>query len=96
MKTSKWTRLTAVAILWLSTSANGADTIKIAYIGALSGTTALLGEEILKEFRASADMVNERGGISTGQQLEVLPFDNNGNVQDALIAFKHVVDQNIC
>jgi branched-chain amino acid transport system substrate-binding protein len=36
-----------------------------------------------------------RDGAKTGRKIEVVPFDNKGTVQDALIVFQQARDQNI-
>lgn len=71
------------------------ETIKIAFVSAFSGPTALLSEEIMKDFRAAADIVNSRTGPSSGRPIEILAFDNNANVQDSLIALKRAIDEGI-
>ena len=83
------------ALLLLLVPAWAAETIRIAYLGAMSGPAALLGEEIQKQFMAAADMVNTRRGLSDGRQIEIVTFDNLGNPQDSLIALKRVIDQGI-
>ena len=75
-------------------AAVAADTIKIAFIGGLSGTFALQGEEQLKVFNAAADRVNARGGV-LGKKIEILAFDNKANPQDSLIVLKQVIDQDV-
>jgi branched-chain amino acid transport system substrate-binding protein len=78
---------TAVAAILASTLAGAvaADTIKIAFLGSLSGPFALQGEETLKNVQAAADLVNARGGILEGRQIEIVAFDNKGNPQESLI-----------
>ena len=67
--------LFGIGLLVWSLSASGADTVRIAYIGMLSGPFALVGEDILKSFRGVADMVNARGGALGNKQIEVVGFD---------------------
>lgn len=83
-----------LAVMFAAGSAAAADAIKIAFIGGLSGTFALQGEEQLKVFQAAAERVNARGG-ALGYKIEIVPFDNKANPQDTLIVLKQVIDQDI-
>lgn len=87
-----------LAVLALAAAPGGvpaADSVKIAFIGGLSGTFALQGEEQLKVFNAAADGVNARGGVLGGRKIEIVAFDNKANPQDALIVLKQAMDQDI-
>ena len=95
MKTSNWNRLIASAVLWLSTAAMAADTLKIAYIDPLSGPFANVGEMQYRAFKYSIDLVNARGGVLGGTKLELVAFDSKGNSQDSLLALKQAGDQGI-
>ncbi len=95
MKTFPIRYLVGAAFLLSLAPAWPAETIRLAYLGAMTGTTALLGEEIQKQFLAAADMVNERHGLADGRQIEIVTFDNLGNPQDSLIALRRVIDQGI-
>ena len=88
---------TAVAAILASTmwGAVAADTIKIAFLGSLSGPFALQGEETLKNVQAAADLVNARGGILQGRQIEIVAFDNKGNPQESLIVLKQAIDRDM-
>lgn len=82
----------------LALSAGGvwaADPIKIAFVGGLSGPSALQGEEQLKGFFAAADLVNSQGGVLGGQKFEIVPFDNKANPQESLIVLRQAMDQDI-
>jgi branched-chain amino acid transport system substrate-binding protein len=72
-----------------------ADTVKIAYIVGLSGPYALPGEERVKTFQLAIDQVNARGGVLGGKKLEIVPLDNKGNPQEALVVLKQAIDQDI-
>ena len=76
-------------------SAIAADTIKLALLGPMSGPFALQGEERLKIFQASADIVNARGGVLGGRKIEIVAFDNKSNPQESLIVLKQAIDQDI-
>src|SRR3954470_926729 len=72
-----------------------ADTLKLAFIGSLSGPFALQGEETWKNISAAVDLVNSRGGVSGGTSIEIVPFDNKGNPQETLIMLQKAIDQDI-
>ena len=72
-----------------------ADTVKLAVLGPMSGPFALQGEERLKIFQASADIVNARGGVLGGKKIEIVAFDNKSNPQESLIVLKQAIDQDI-
>ena len=72
-----------------------ADTIKLAVLGPMSGPFALQGEERLKIFQASADIVNARGGVLGGRKIEIVAFDNKSNPQESLIVLKQAIDRDI-
>jgi len=71
------------------------DTIKVAFLGSLSGPFALQGEETLKNVQAAADFVNARGGALDGRKLEIVAYDNKGNPQESLIVLKQAIDKDI-
>ena len=75
-------------------TAKAQETIKIAFIGPLSGTFAPQGDAFLKELRYSLDVVNQSGG-ALGKQFELVTFDDKLQPAEAIIALKSVVDQNI-
>lgn len=83
-----------VLLSW-SLSVAAADTIRIAYIGMLSGPFALVGEEVLKTFRAAADLVNARGGVLGGRTIGIVAFDGKGTPQGSLLALNQAIDQGI-
>jgi branched-chain amino acid transport system substrate-binding protein len=83
------------ALLLQLAGAVAADTIKIAFMTALSGTFAFQGEEQLKVFNAAADAINAQGGVLGGRKLEIVPFDNKANPQESLVILKQVTDQDI-
>ena len=88
---------TVVAAIFTFTlsGALAAETIKVVFLGSLSGPFALQGEETLKNIQAAADMVNSRGGALAGKKIEIVPFDNKGNPQETLIVLKQAIDKDI-
>ena len=89
-------RVLATTILSLHLcSVFAAEPIKVAFISTLSGAFALQGEETLKNVQTAVDIVNARGGVLGGRQIEIVAFDNKGNPQETLIALKQAIDQDI-
>src|SRR6266850_2929740 len=85
-----------VALLsWNCASATAGDTIKIAVSVGLSGSNAIYGEGQLNAFNAAADMVNARGGVLGDRKIEIVPMDNKGTPQEALIQLKRAIDDDI-
>ena len=96
MTVLRFLRLVAAALLAAQLgSAIAADTIRLAVLGPMSGPFALQGEERLKIFQASADIVNARGGVLGGRKIEIVAFDNKSNPQESLIVLKQAIDQDI-
>ncbi len=75
--------------------ANAAEPIKIAISVGLSGPNAIYGEGQLNAFNAAADIVNARGGVRGGRKIEIVPMDNKGTPQEALIQLKRAIDDDI-
>lgn len=71
---------------------NEGDTIKIGYVGALSGDTALWGQAGLDGAQMTVDEINEAGGV-LGKQLELIGLDGKGAADDSVAAYKQLVDQ---
>src|SRR3954453_22033080 len=72
-----------------------AEPVKIAFIDPLSGPFANVGEMEVRAYQYSIEQVNARGGVLGGTKLELVPFDNKANPQDALLALKQATDQGI-
>jgi branched-chain amino acid transport system substrate-binding protein len=70
------------------------DAIRIALIDPFSGPTALQGESSLRHIQMAADDINA-SDLLDGRKFQLRPIDNKGNPQEALIALKHAIDQNI-
>lgn len=67
------------------------ETIKIGYVSALSGDTALWGQAGLNGMLLTAEKVNASGGI-LGRQVEVIGLDGKGDAADSVSAYKKLVD----
>ena len=74
---------------------SAAETIKIAVSVGLSGPNAIYGEGQINAFNAAADIVNARGGVLGNRKIEIIPMDNKGNPQEALIQLKRATDDDI-
>ena len=92
------TKLGAVSALSLiiGASAAFAENIKIAFIDPLSGPFASTGTNGLHQFEFAADyMVNQKGGLLDGTQMEVVGFDNKTSPKESLIQLQVAIDQGI-
>lgn len=69
-----------------------AGTIKIGYIGALSGDTAVWGQAGLNGMKLTAKEINDKGGI-LGKKVEIVGLDGRGNPVDSMNAFNKLVDE---
>lgn len=68
------------------------ETIKIGYVSALSGDTALWGQAGLNGMLMTAEKVNAAGGV-LGRQIEVIGLDGRGDPQDSVNAYNKLVDE---
>jgi branched-chain amino acid transport system substrate-binding protein len=88
--------LLLVVILAMSLSACGKkaadDTIKIGYVGALSGETAVWGQAGLNGMLLTAKEINENGGIM-GKQVEIIGLDGRGDPTDSVNAFRRLATE---
>ncbi|MBQ4512071.1 MAG: ABC transporter substrate-binding protein [Anaerolineaceae bacterium] len=69
-----------------------ANPIKIGYIGALSGDTALWGQAGLNGMNLTAEMINESGGI-LGREVRIIGLDGKGAADDSVAAYKRLAEQ---
>lgn len=72
---------------------NTTKTIKIGYIGALSGDTAVWGQAGLNGAKLTAKTINAAGGI-LGKQVEIVSLDGRGQPVDSVNAFNKLADDN--
>lgn len=94
--TSLIVRLIACAIVAIcALDVRAVDTIKIAFIGGLSGPSAYQGEEQLKTFYSAAELLNSESDGVAGRKFEIIPFDNKANPQETLIVLRQAIDQDI-
>lgn len=64
-----------------NTPSSGGDTVKIGFLGALTGDVAMYGNPTLKGMKMAVDEINAAGGIN-GKKLEVVENDNRGDKQE--------------
>ena len=69
-----------------------ADPIKIGYVGALSGDTALWGQAGLNGMLLTASQINEAGGI-LGREVQIIGLDGKGVADDSVAAYKRLIEQ---
>ena len=73
-------------------STSGGDTIKIGYVSALSGDTALWGQAGLNGMNLTLKDINANGGV-LGKQIEIIGLDGKGEAADSVSAYKKLVDE---
>lgn len=69
-----------------------AETIKIGYVGALSGETALWGQAGYNGMQMAMEEINAAGGI-LGKKVELVKYDGKGESLDSVNAFNKLIDQ---
>lgn len=69
-----------------------ANPIKIGYVGALSGDTALWGQAGLNGLELTAKQINEVGGI-LGREVQIIGLDGKGVSDDSVSAYKRLVEE---
>jgi len=62
-------------------AAPAADTIKIGFLGALTGDVAMFGKPTLDGMKMAAEEINAAGGI-TGKKIEIVEADDRGDKQE--------------
>jgi branched-chain amino acid transport system substrate-binding protein len=71
------------------------DTIKIGFMGALTGDVAMFGKPTLEGMRIAADEINAAGGV-IGKKIEIVETDNRGDKQEgASVAQKLINRDNV-
>lgn len=80
----------------LSASVAFAENIKIAFVDPLSGPFATTGTNGAAEWTYAADvLVNAKGGVLGGKNLEIVTFDNKMSGKESLIQVQVAIDQGI-
>jgi branched-chain amino acid transport system substrate-binding protein len=62
-------------------SGTAADTVKIGFLGDLTGSVAMYGKPTLQGMKMAADEINAAGGIN-GKKIEIVEADNRGDKQE--------------
>ena len=70
----------------------GEDTIKIGYIGPLTGGASILGIEASQAISLAVDQVNSQGGID-GKQVQLIVEDDQYDTAKAVTAYNKLVNQ---
>lgn len=68
--------------------------IKIGYVSALTGDTALWGQAGLDGMKMAAEKVNADGGV-LGRKVEVLEADGKGEPQDSVTALQSLIGKGV-
>ncbi len=77
------------------TSKAAGDTIKIGFMGALTGDVAMFGKPTLEGMKIAADEINAAGGV-IGKKIEIIETDNRGDKQEgAAVAQKLINRDNV-
>ena len=89
-----WLSVLFVLLLTLAVAGSvfAEDPIKIGYVGALSGDTAMWGQAGLNGLNLTASMLNEEGGI-LGREIQIIGLDGKGAADDSVAAYKRLVEQ---
>src|SRR5436305_9463185 len=66
----------------------GAETIRIGYLGPLSGIFAQAGKDMLDGLKLSLEQVNYQAG---GRKLELIEEDTEGNAATAIAKYRKLV-----
>lgn len=77
-----------------SKSEASGDTIKIGYVGALSGETALWGQAGLNGMQMAADDINAAGGV-LGKKIEIVGYDGKGEPMDSVNALNKLISEKV-
>ncbi|MDB5757456.1 MAG: branched-chain amino acid transporter substrate-binding protein [Burkholderia sp.] len=70
-----------------------AETVKIAFIDALTGAFAPPGQTALKNFQVVAEVASREKWAGEGNTIEVVGFDGKGSPQDSASQLKTAIDQ---
>ena len=87
-------KLTVITILFLFVSISSlvyaADPIRIGYIGPLTGSVGLLGNEAMKGATLAAEQINAAGGL-VGRPLKVYAADDKCNPAESVSATRKII-----
>ncbi len=83
-----------VALGAMSASASAADTIKIGWLGPLTGGVAQYGEAVKSGVDLYIEQLNAAGGIN-GKQVELIAYDEEGDAAKALAGYSSLMDAGV-
>jgi len=76
-------------------AAPAGNTVKIGFLGALTGDVAMFGKPTLEGMKMAAEEVNAAGGV-LGKQIEIVEADNRGDKQEgASVTQKFISRDNV-
>ncbi|OQB24139.1 MAG: Leucine-, isoleucine-, valine-, threonine-, and alanine-binding protein precursor [Firmicutes bacterium ADurb.Bin182] len=78
------------AVLFAGCAGGGSDTIKIGFIGPLTGEVAQYGVAAQNAMNLYIDSLNEKGGIG-GKKIELISYDDKGDATEAVNAYNKLV-----
>src|SRR5688572_1472686 len=99
MTSSQQRKLVIVSVAAAAALASGlafaqkGETVKVAWIDALTGLTAATGQNQLKSFQFLAEQFNKNN--PAGVKFEIVSFDNKLSPQETVNALQSAVDQGI-
>ncbi len=85
-------------VSWLAAAQGAVAPIKLALIESLSGPFANTGEAVFRNLAWAVERVNARGGVPTAEgprMLQLVRFDNKGQVEESLAMLRAAVDGDI-
>lgn len=75
-----------------SSSKSSGDTIKIGFLGPLSGDVAIYGKSAQSGANLAVKEINDAGGIN-GKKIELVAYDSKGDQTEAINAYNRLRDQ---
>ena len=70
----------------------GGDTIRIGFLGALTGDVAMFGKPTLDGMKLAAEDINAAGGI-IGKKIEIVEADNRGDKQEGASVTQKLINR---
>ena len=70
----------------------GGDTIRIGFLGALTGDVAMFGKPTLDGMRLAAEDINAAGGV-IGKKIEIVEADNRGDKQEGASVTQKLINR---
>ena len=83
-----------VALSAVGGSASAADTIKIGWLGPLTGGVAQYGEAVKSGVDLYIEQLNAAGGIN-GKQVELVAYDEEGDAAKAIAGYSSLMDAGV-